>query len=484
MFSATAPGARLGPPPPQQGAAEPSPASAGLSVAAPSALFRQEAVAARHGQLLGSIRLATPLRLWAVAGVALLLVVTALAFLTWGQATRKVRVAGVLLPPAGVLHIVAPVGSRLQRLLVREGERVQAGQLLAELDASSRTAHGHTADLLAQGLQARLDALQQEQRSVEAQAAQRAAALRERRRSLEMDALQAEGERQAAQQRLRLSHVSLVRDQGLSEQGFLSPAQVQSRQEASLDQEVLNAQARRKVAALRRDIQAVDDELASARLQAQASVAQLARARAGLLQERVELGARHLQHLLAPADATVTALAALPGQTLQPSQTVLTLVPEPASDAAHRGVPLPGPGDAPVQASPSSDQGLQAHLFAPSRTAGFVEQGQGAWLRLHAFPYQKFGLVRGQVLRVSRTPLLPQDLPPGLAPVLFGAAQSQEPLYRITVGLDQTAVRAFGTDRPLKAGMTLEADVVQDRRSVGEWLLEPLLAVRQRWRVQ
>ena len=31
--------------------------------------------------------------------------------------------------------------------------------------------------------------------------------------------------------------------------------------------------------------------------------------------------------------------------------------------------------------------------------------------------------------------------------------------------------------------MTLEADVIQDRRAIWEWVLEPLLAARQRWQI-
>ena len=59
----------------------------------------------------------------------------------------------------------------------------------------------------------------------------------------------------------------------------------------------------------------------------------------------------------------------------------------------------------------------------------------------------------------------------------------QEPLYRITVALQRSSVQAFGQAQPLKAGMTLEADVIQDRRAIWEWVLEPLLAARQRWQI-
>jgi membrane fusion protein len=79
-----------------------------------------------------------------------------------------------------------------------------------------------------------------------------------------------------------------------------------------------------------------------------------------------------------------------------------------------------------------------------------------------------------------RTPVNPQDLPPGQANALLQAAQSQEPLYRIGVTLAAQTISAYGQAHALKPGMTLEADVVQERRAVWEWLLEPVLATRAR----
>jgi membrane fusion protein len=37
-----------------------------------------------------------------------------------------------------------------------------------------------------------------------------------------------------------------------------------------------------------------------------------------------------------------------------------------------------------------------------------------------------------------------------------------------------------GEAQPLKAGLTLDADVMQDRRRIVEWLLEPAIAARRR----
>lgn len=48
------------------------------------------------------------------------------------------------------------------------------------------------------------------------------------------------------------------------------------------------------------------------------------------------------------------------------------------------------------------------------------------------------------------------------------------PLYRVQVKLDRQFVLAYGKDEPVKPGMALQADVLMDRRSLLEWVFEPL----------
>ena len=108
-------------------------------------------------------------------------------------------------------------------------------------------------------------------------------------------------------------------------------------------------------------------------------------------------------------------------------------------------------------------------------------------LRYQAFPYQKFGHHPGQVLQVSRTPLQAAEL--ASLPLSIGAVSGAsaegvqpqaEPLYRITVALDEQSVQAYGVAQPLVAGMQLEADVLLDRRRLIEWIFVPLLSVTGR----
>lgn len=42
----------------------------------------------------------------------------------------------------------------------------------------------------------------------------------------------------------------------------------------------------------------------------------------------------------------------------------------------------------------------------------------------------------------------------------------------------EQAVTAYGHDEPLKPGMLLDADVLGEKRSLIEWVLEPIYSIR------
>jgi len=119
---------------------------------------------------------------------------------------------------------------------------------------------------------------------------------------------------------------------------------------------------------------------------------------------------------------------------------------------------------------------LQAHLYAPSKSVGFVEPGGRVILRYDAYPYQKFGSFAGTVQEISKTPLSSVELT-GLNNF---APKSDEPLYRITVALESDNVVIEHKRQLLQVGMLLDADLLQDTRRLYEWALEPLYALSGR----
>lgn len=121
---------------------------------------------------------------------------------------------------------------------------------------------------------------------------------------------------------------------------------------------------------------------------------------------------------------------------------------------------------------------LVAHLYAPSRTADFVAVGQTVLIRYTAYPYQKFGLQSGKIVTISQNAFLPSSLPTTLKTPC--GLQDKQALYLITVALGAQYLTTYGKVYQLKTGMTLEADIVQDRRTIIEWMLKPMFAALRR----
>lgn len=447
------------------------PSKAPSGAAAP--LFRMEALAAQGDRWLGSIRIGRNPAFTLVASVALLLGGALLAFAAFGQVARKATIPGLLVPALGTLQVSAAVAGVLVERRVVEGEPVRAGQVMFVLATDRATSDGPVAALVAANLQQRRASVRAESAAREQQARQRRQALAERLRALDAEHARAEQEAELAERRAVLARKSVARYEQLVLDGFVADAQAQAKQEELLDLEMRVQAARRGADVLMRERQGVRAELAAAATQWAADSAQLARAAAAVEQEVTENEANRTLMVTAPQGGIVTALHLPLGAAVQAGQALGTLVPGQACAA-----PAAAEGAARCTTSP-----LEAHLYAPSRTAGFVQPGQAVWLRYAAFPYQKFGMARGMVTSVSRTPLNPQDLPAGQATALLQAARSQEPLYRIGVRLAAQTIDAYGQAHALRPGMTLEADVVQECRAVWEWLLEPVLATTARVKV-
>ena len=191
----------------------------------------------------------------------------------------------------------------------------------------------------------------------------------------------------------------------------------------------------------------VDATLAGLSTAKAAIDAKAARNRAALAQRRT--GAETLSTIVAtaPIAGRVVAVPVELGESVSAGASVVTLTPNGSE--------------------------LIAELYAPSRAAGFINVGQEVRLMYEAFPYQTFGTGRGTIRSVSRTVLLPSD-------VRGSGISVDEPVFRVRVALDRQYVAAYGRDLPLQPGMLLRADVIVDRRSLLEWLLDPLYAVGRR----
>lgn len=422
-------------------------------------LFRDEVQAAQAGRWLGSVHLAQSVPFWLGSLVASILAVSLLAYVFFGTYARKSHVSGVLAAQGGEINLAAPATGRISQLRVKEGQTVSMGEVLMVLDTDRTTVTlggaggvGDTAALVSRQLELRRLALINERSARETQSQVHIRSVQDRLANIDNELAKLDDEVALQVRRRELAERSVKRYEELVASNFVSPIQAQTQQEGLLDQDSRLRALERTRLNLRREKTGLIAEQRQASANLSTTMASAQRELVSLDQEGTENTARRTSVVVAPSAGVISALAIGLGQSISTGQNLAAIQPQNAP--------------------------LEALLFAPSRTAGFVATGQEVRLRYAAFPYQKFGLQTGKVAQISQSAFAPTDLPPALQ-AQFGR-QSNEALYKVTVVIDAQSINTFGDVRPLKAGMALEADIVQDRRTIIEWLLEPMFAAAKR----
>ena len=423
-------------------------------------LFRPEVIEGRQQSWLGGIQLIRPLSLSLLTVFAVSAAALAAGYLFVGEYTRKAHIGGVLVPDLGLIRLLPVQPATVLERHAREGQAVRRGELLFVLSVDRATLNGDAQASVQQSLAARERSLQGTVRQQAQLLQAQRAGLERRLADMRREVGQLDAEAQLHQQRLVLAQQAQARLESLRADNFISAAQVQAKAEELLGlQAQLQGLSRQRATQLR-EIGTLEAQLRELPLQAQALQGETERNLAALAQESAENEARQRIVVRAPQDGVLTAVLAEPGQSVSPAAALASLVPAQAK--------------------------LQAHLFAPSSAVGFLRPQQDVLLRYQAFPYQKFGHHAGKVLQVSRTPLQASELAGlSLSTLATGISAATttgggEPLYRITVALDEQAIPAYGQAQPLAAGMQLEAAVQLDRRRLFEWLFEPVIGLAGR----
>ena len=262
--------------------------------------------------------------------------------------TDEVVVApGKLEPLGSVKDIQMPVGGVVKDILVKEGERVKADQLLLRLDTEADLDRRKTLD-----------------ESIQLQAEQLALKQQERLSYLELNST----EQRVLQENLELQEELLERYRNLAEQGA-SPEIQLLQQEDRVQQvegqlEKITVDRERQVALLDQQIQALKTDLANVRSERTSQVVKL-----------------RYQEIRSPVEGIVFELKpTASGFVARGSEPVMTIVPIDT---------------------------LEARVEVPSNKIGFIHHGQATDLSIDSYRATDFGVLEGVVRKIGSDALPP-----------------------------------------------------------------------------
>ena len=411
-------------------------------------LFRPAATQCAHDRLYwGQVAWVQPPGVRQLVCLLALSVLAMLLFLLRAPYTRKETVLGYLAPASGTARIHASQTGVVAAVHAKEGDEVEAGQALFSIDTAQIAANGRDVNAMV------FNAIQEQRNRLLQQIsaeAQRTHIDRLRLESLitgtraEIHHLKLQIASQ--EERIQIAERQLTNGEMLKAQGFVSGADTDRRRAELLEQKQSLASLLQQQTA--RQSQLSEQQFALEQLPATSTERlRVLQGEASALEQRgAEISGRGAYVILSPIQGKISGLQATVGQMADPRLLLATVLP--------------------------GDSRLQAELFVPTHSIGFIKPGQNVKLLYDAFPYQNFGAYGGKVLQVSRTVLTASDA--------AGPISLKEPAYRVTVWLDRPDVDAHGERVPLQPDMLLRADIFLDQRPLMDWILDPLKRVGQR----
>lgn len=131
---------------------------------------------------------------------------------------------------------------------------------------------------------------------------------------------------------------------------------------------------------------------------------------------------------------------------------------------------------------------LQVEALVANLDIGFVKLGQSATIKVDAFPFTRFGVLHGKVVRIDSEAVEEQEAKRGLAnapatantagaPPASQAGQPQSFVFPVTVALEEQAMNINDATIPLTSGMTVTVEIKTDSRRVIDYLLSPLAKI-------
>lgn len=407
-----------------------------------------------------------------VMGLIMLFAAIAVAWAVFGKIDIVASAQGKLIPDDRSKVVQPMETASVLAIHVRDGQRVAAGDLLIELDATqaladaTRIGQDRLAARLevarARALLASLESsrpprlavpdpvdavrLAAEQRQLDGQHGELRAKLEQLDAEITRREAEARSTRELVEKLAQTLPIARQRAQDykdLLEKNFVSRHGYLEREQARIEQERDLASQQAKLEEIRAALLESQRQrislIAETRRATLDALSQAEQKMASLSQELVKAEDRgRLMRLTAPVNGTVQQLAVhTVGGVVTPAQPLLVIVP--------------------------NDNPLEVEAYVENKDIGFVHAGQAAEVKVETFPFTKYGTLRGKLMQVSSDAI--QDEKRGL-------------VYAARVKLDKTTLEVDGKIVNLTPGMAVTAEIKTGKRRVIEYFLSPLMQYR------
>ncbi|PJG67527.1 HlyD family secretion protein [Acinetobacter seifertii] len=413
-------------------------------------MFRKEALEAQRSKWVGNIVLLRPISFALMTMFAAVVGLVIILFLFFGSYTKRISVTGQLMPNLGLIQVYSPDRGIIAEKFVKEGQSIKKGDVLYTISTSRFNKSDSYNALLQSQIETKQQTLEKEKIQTKELYISDATQKENEIKSLEQDIDQLNSLIDQQRHRVDLAKNNVARYKDLLKREIVAEVDYQSKQDFYFNQNVqLQNYEREKLAKLS-DLRNRRLELIALKSKNANEFNQLDRQVASTNQELIENQAGDRLIIRSNMDGTVTSINAELGQHVDATKPLLHIIPK--------------------------NSELNAYLYIPSQAVGFINLNQPVKLRYQAYPYQKFGQGEGYIYEISDTAMASQDLM-SIGNIQIAPSLNNQPVYLVKVKLNKKVISIYGEDKPLKVGLVFDADVLQEKRKLYEWVLEPLYTI-------
>ncbi|QLI82680.1 HlyD family type I secretion periplasmic adaptor subunit [Chitinibacter fontanus] len=395
-----------------------------------------------------------------------LIVLLVLIFIVWAvtaQINELARARGEIQPSGYVQLLQSQTGGAIDKLLVKEGDSVKAGQIVAQFQASDllkrKTQNTIKLNALAIDRERMLAILENRQPDFSAYltqyprlVAQAQSSYREQiaTRDAAMNSKRSEGGQQA------LLLEGAVRDRKLIESQIAEAKERVRRLEEGVQKGVVTqltlSEARQQVTSLQERLSDVSARAGGLNSTMGGVGADVLRLKSDFNQQ-LSLELSKVTEQYREIEAEIKALEENQNSVVirSPVDGIVTNLPQTQLGSVLQ------PGGVVAEVVPTG-QGVFMEAAVAPKDIGFVKVGQAVTVKVDSFDSARFGAIKGTVKRVS--------------PTSTKAPQNGAPFYKVEIALATPYVGSPA--HQLVPGMTAEADIATGRKSVMQFLLKPV----------
>lgn len=380
-----------------------------------------------NARSFGNVNLNTPISSWVITFIGCLIIIGVILTLVFGSYSRKAKVTGWLKPDNGLIKITSPEAGNITKIHIQSGDDVRAGQMLVSLgldatiigeQAASDITISEIGKQLSENLILQDLAVDQLESDTNG--------LKSRIRNTQSELSSAQKQHSVLLEQVKVVERLIEKYQALFKEEAVSLLELTQQEDKLLNLEYSVAGSEKQISSLKGKVDEYNFEIENLNFEFEKYLSQLRREASSISERRIQASQKQEITIVAPITGRVAALPITKGEAISTEKVMLTILPEGGQ--------------------------FEGELFVSSKDSGRLEVGQPVRVKLHGFPYQKYGALDGNVKSISKTIFLPGDISSAFA--------LQEPSYRILISLEQQSIK-FGKEAySLRSGMTLDADII------------------------